>query len=175
MKNNEAVLRYSKALYLLDGSKEKRLEILKALHAVWIKTPKLFDFFDSPLISNKDKKGFIREIIGSNADEKLLGFFDLLIENHRCKLIPAIIENYQKKVTEDAGIIDMMVKTAIPIDDNTKKVLQEKLEKLHQKKVRIKENVDPSIIGGAILTFGNKMIDSSIKGRLEKLRKELCK
>lgn len=173
MKLDEVVQRYSRALFQLEGSKEKRLEMLLRLLDVWKKTPKLLSFLTSPLICNSDKIALLKEAVGE--DEKLWAFFNLIIQSHRSKLIPAIIEDYRQRVVENLGTIEMTLCTAVPVDEDEKEKLQKKMEQLHQRPVHIKEKIDPRIIGGAILAFKNKMIDFSVKGRLEMLRKQLCK
>jgi F-type H+-transporting ATPase subunit delta len=175
MKNDEVVQRYSRALFNLEGSKQKRLELLLGLLHVCRQTPKLITCLTSPLVSKKDKVALIEQAIGSKEDEKLFAFFSLIIDSHRSKFIPAIIEDYRKRVNESLGLIEIILRTAVPIDANEKERFRTKLESLHKRPVQIKEKVDPSIIGGVILAYGNKMIDFSIRGRLETLRKQLCK
>lgn len=174
MKFEKVAPRYSKALFQMDGSKEQRLEILEKLLDLWNKDPKLQTFLTSPTISKGEKLALLKQALGDGKDENLGAFFNLLIESNRCKVIPAIIQNYKKKVTDSLGILEVTLCTAVPIDRQEKEVLKLKLEHQYNKKVEIKEKINPQIIGGVILSMGDKLLDFSIRGRLETLRKQLC-
>ena len=67
----------------------------------------------------------------------------------------------------------MTVVTSIPLKPETKQKLLNKLEKQSGKTVKLKEEVDPSILGGIILRMGNSQIDNSVKGKIEAIASSL--
>ena len=70
-------------------------------------------------------------------------------------------------------IAEMTVITSVALKPETKSRLLKKLEEKSGKTVKLKEEIDPSIIGGIILRMGNSQIDNSVKGRLEAVAKQL--
>ncbi len=65
------------------------------------------------------------------------------------------------------------VTTAVPLPEDLEKKLQQELERLFGKKVRIRPRIDPRIIGGLFVVIEEKIIDRSIRSELEKLRDDL--
>lgn len=175
MKLQKAASRYSKALFEIEGSKEQRLKHLESLLAIWKKTPHLLSFLTSPKIDIKEKTDFLNKAAGDEKDKILQSFFQLLLTSNRAKSIPAIIEDYKKQVINSMGILEATITTAIPLDSSEKEKLRKKLEESYKKQIHLNEKIDPKVIGGAILSVENNVIDFSINGRLETLRKELCK
>lgn len=174
MKFDKVAPRYSKALFQLEGSKEQRLGILEQLLHLWKNDPNVGSFLASPTVSKDEKMNFFEKILGDHQDKNLLSFLNLIIQNNRSKVIPSIIKDFRKKVIDSMGILEVTLSTAVPIDAKDKETLKQKLESQNNRKVEIKEKIDPKMIGGVILTIGDKLLDFSINGRLENLRKQLC-
>lgn len=80
---------------------------------------------------------------------------------------------FDKLVDERVGILRVKAATAQPLDAATKAELQAKLEQFYHKSVQITEEVDPALVGGAVITMGTHMIDSSVRGRLAKIKESL--
>jgi F-type H+-transporting ATPase subunit delta len=173
MKYEKVAPRYSKALFELDGSKEQRLAILEKLLNYWNKDDHLKTILSSPTITKEEKMSLLKAL-GDQKDEKLSDFLNLLIQNNRTKALPIIIREYKNKVIKSQGILEVTVSTAVAIDPNDKEALKTKLEHQYHRKIELKEQVDPKMIGGVILKMGDKLLDYSINGRLENLRKQLC-
>ena len=148
---------YSKALFLMGP---KYLEPLQAL----LKIPGLIPFLASPVIPKEEKLSIF--------DEELLPFFSFLLDHGRAADLDHIVEEYRKRIQESKGILEAELFSAAPVDSTE---IRKKLEKEYNKKIVIHEKRDPSLISGAIVQIGNRRMDYSLNGRLEKLRKELCK
>ncbi len=175
MKLQKGATRYSKALFEMEGPKEERLGVLQGLLDAWKKNPEILTVLISPKISLKDKADLLDKATDDGKDKILHSFFNLLLVSNRCKSIPAIIIDYRKQVMQSLGVVEATIRTAVPLDPSEKEKLQKKLEATYKKKIMMKELIDPRVIGGAILSVGNNVIDFSVRGRLETLRKELCK
>ncbi len=84
-----------------------------------------------------------------------------------------IADEYQRLLDSYRGIEEAEVTTAIPLDDEDKLRLGERLGAIVGKKVVIKPEVDSSLIGGIVARIGGKLLDGSTRSRLEALKREL--
>lgn len=175
MNTSDTALRYSKALFQSGSSKEeleRRLSDLTQIIETFKQFPKVSKFFASPQISIESKKQALNSAL-SGIDPQLKYFLFLLLDKNRFKLLPDILHFYRSMVIERIDALEVHLITASPIDAEIRNSLKEKLEKMYRKTILIKEEMDPTLIGGGILMIGNQQIDFSIKGKLAKLKRDL--
>lgn len=175
MNTTDAAIRYSKALFNVAVSNEdleKRLHDLTQIVETFKKFPRISIFFSSPQITVEEKKKALNAAVGK-VDKELRSFLFLLLDKKRFKYLPEILEFYRSMVTAKLGALEVRFITATPIDAETGNNLKSKLEQKYRKKIIIKEEIDPTIIGGGVLLIGNEQIDFSIRGKLAKLKKDL--
>lgn len=123
---------------------------------------------------NKDKlTGLLLEICQSQIDNEGRNFLKTLLQNNRLKLLPEIAKQFEELKAEDEGYVDVEVLTAFPFAKEAEKKFAVNLEKTLSKKVRMNVAVDNSLIGGVLVRAGDRVIDGSIKGQLQNLRKAL--
>ena len=97
----------------------------------------------------------------------------LLVENDRLDVMPEIAGLYETLKNEAQGAIDALVIAPYAVKAAEQKILAEALKKKLGRDVRITSEVDPDLIGGAIIRAGNLVIDGSVSGQLRKLATEL--
>ncbi len=100
-------------------------------------------------------------------------FIKVLSANKRFSLLPEIATLFIDEVNKSNDTVIAEIFTAMPLADNSKDLLIEKLEKRYGKKVEASIAIDKSLIGGAVIKVGDTVIDGSVKGRLEQLTKAL--
>ncbi len=164
--------RYAKALFQLTASDEeleRRCRDLNRLVAVLNRYP----FFFSPHISKENKEEALKKGLEEVEDKQLVSFLLLLVEKRRFNYLQEIVKAYSQMVREKLGQLKGRLVTAEPVEPSYIEKLKGKLEKQYGKKVFLEEETDPRLIGGGILTIGNRLADFSIKGKLEKLKREL--
>lgn len=168
--------RYANALYQLGGSKDEQskrasdlLEIIKLIDAI----PHLRSYVLAPQFGKEEKKNILQKSLGTHVDQKLLKFLFFLIEKGRLQQLAEITAAFKHLLAEQSRILDAKLITAAPINSNEKNKLKEKLEKAYGKEIRIEEALDPALLGGMIVLMNSKMMDCSIKNRLEKLKTRL--
>ena len=105
------------------------------------------------------------------AIRSLLG---LLLERERIALFPQVADAYAELVERRAGIVKGRVTTATQLSANEREDLVRRLERSSGKKIRATFAVDASLIGGAMIQVGDRLIDSSLKAQLDELRRELA-
>jgi F-type H+-transporting ATPase subunit delta len=98
----------------------------------------------------------------------------LLLERERIALFPQIAIAYVDLVERSAGIVKGTITTAREIGASEREELLRRLERSSGKKIRATFAVDESLIGGAKVQVGDRLIDSSLKAQLDELRRELA-
>lgn len=174
MKTFELASKYSQALF--DASSKINVQqhldkfelLIKLLKKNFFK-----DFFFSPMVEQGEKIRILKSIFSHKNDEEFLSFITLLLEKKRLKYLPEIIKQFKDKALTDAGIIKASLFTANFVDENTKMLLVDKLKAMFQKEVQLENHIDPSMLGGGIVIINNKMLDFSVKSKLNKLKKDL--
>ena len=166
--------RYAKAIYELAEEKK----ILKKIVDDFMKLKKLLEESDSlsnliksPAISKSDKQNSILKILNKGKAEKLTTkFFGTLANNGRLTLINDVIDNFLLEVSRINGEVKAEVISSFVLDQNQqKKVVSAITEATGIKKIILSTSVDESLIGGLIVKIGSKMIDNSLKTKLNRL------
>jgi F-type H+-transporting ATPase subunit delta len=98
----------------------------------------------------------------------------LLLESDRIALVPRIALAYGDLVDRREGIAKARVTTAVPLDENARRELLQRLERTSKMKLRATFAVDPALIGGAKVQIGDHLIDSSVYARLNALGRQLA-
>lgn len=175
---HEIALRYTKALKNLCKDKEERSQRLNSLEYVsnlLENDSKVVKFFASPEITFAQKKNLLEKMIGDKKDPLLLSYFFLLLKRNRFKFLPEIYREFRKEIYAELGISEGFLFTAAPQDTETKQKLIDKLQKLYGVQLKLKDSVDPELIGGGVAMIANRRLDFSIKGKLQRLKKDLLK
>ena len=101
-------------------------------------------------------------------DDELL---KVLVDNGREEILEEVLARYEEFVKEHLGKIEVEVTTAVDLSDDQLDRLKERLGGvLEAREIILETNVDPGLIGGAVFRFGGRLMDGSIRGRLQSLR-----
>lgn len=124
-----------------------------------------------------DKDAFLRALLdlcGERLDAEGANFVRLLVRNHRLNLIEEICGLFSRYRAEDEGTVDAAVATAFPLDDAEQGLLANLVRTLTGRTARLTVRQDESLIGGVIIRAGDRVIDASLRGQLQRLQKSLC-
>lgn len=98
-------------------------------------------------------------------------FLKVLVDNGREEILEVVLRRYEEILKEHLGRIEVEVTTAVELSGESERRLRERLGNLLEgREVILETNVDQDLIGGAVFRFGGRMMDGSIRGRLESLR-----
>jgi F-type H+-transporting ATPase subunit delta len=103
-------------------------------------------------------------------------FLHILAERDRLDQVPGIAEALRALINKQRGIVTAEVTTAVPLDAQLQGVVTQRLATYlnrQPQQLSIRARVDPSIIGGVVARVGDQLIDDSVRGRLERLRRAL--
>jgi len=130
-------------------------------------------FLESPSVPTEAKKELILQSVGDRASGLFVKFLLLLIDKKRLSNIQAVAEAYTALFEEREGILEVRVVTAVPLARDLETRTREVIERQTGKQARLFKVVDPGIIGGMILFARNRIIDGSVKHRLEAMTRQL--
>jgi F-type H+-transporting ATPase subunit delta len=105
--------------------------------------------------------------------ESELNLFRLLRRKGRLSLGPSIASYFGELWDEERGIERAIVRTAVPITDTERETIAAQLARSSGKQVQLEAEVDPSLIGGAVIRVGDRLVDGSTRTRLRALRDRL--
>ena len=150
---------------------------LKALRdfARLLQMPSARTIFLSPVVPTSQKHVAIDQLLPT-APPLVRNFVHLLADRARLDEVPGIAEALGALVNQQRGIITAEVTTAIPLDADMERLVAGRLAAhFHSdpQLVTIVSHVDPAIIGGVVARVGDRVIDDSVRGRLERLRRSL--
>lgn len=173
MKEQSLCNRYA-GILLFVASKSKQEELyltqLSEVTQLFQKEDLLRKTFLSPLISEKEKKNALWKLFEPHVEHGLLLFLSILLKRNRFPLLPQILRQFTLQVKQKMGITPIELISIDKIDSDSKKILEQKLEKALGHKLELIEKRDPRLLGGMILLFPNhQMLDQSLKTRLNHL------
>jgi len=131
-------------------------------------------FFFSPRFSPTEKKDAIRRII-DGGNEHFLNFLELLAERHRLPATFRIRRAFDELWREEHKMLPVEVTSAIELDEGLVRSIGERIQERTGRRIELTSRVDPNIIGGLVLRVGNKVLDASVQGRLQRLRKQIVR
>ncbi|MBI2843020.1 MAG: ATP synthase F1 subunit delta [Armatimonadetes bacterium] len=126
----------------------------------------------SPLIPAKTKREIVTSIFHGKIHEITLFYLYLLIDKDREEVIRQTEEEYIQLANGARGIVVADVTAAVEMTDDEVLRLKARLSEYTGKRVEIKLQVNPSIIGGIIVRIGDTVMDGSVTGHLRRMREE---
>jgi len=99
---------------------------------------------------------------------------DLLLERDRTQIVPAIARAFDDLVDRREGIVKAKITTSVPLSESERNGLVSRLEGSSGAKIRATFAVDPSLIGGAKVQVGDRLIDGSLFNQLEQMARQLA-
>lgn len=134
---------------------------------------RLTNFLAAPQVAASDKKKVLAKAFGPVLPRTLLLFLQKLIDNRRQMLIPEIAVEYANLVDETEGRLHAQVTVARETSDADRAAIARQLSDRLGKIVVPHVNVNPAILGGVIVKFGDTVMDGSVRKRLNTLRSKL--
>jgi ATP synthase F1 delta subunit len=137
-------------------------------------TRELQTFFFSPYFSTAEKQDGLDRAV-TDADEIVVNFLKLLIENHRMPVIFRVRRGYDELWEEENKLLPVRITSAVELDKATVSQIGDRIAEQTGRKVDLQSDVDAEILGGIVVRGGNSVLDASIRNRLEKLRKQVAR
>lgn len=130
-------------------------------------------FFFSPYFSTNEKQEGLEKSL-DGADDRLMNFLKLLIENHRMPVIYRLRREYERLWERENRLLPVVLTSAVELDEQTVQDLGKRIGERTNNTVVLTTKVEPDIIGGIVVRVGNSILDASIRNRLEQLRTQVA-
>jgi F-type H+-transporting ATPase subunit delta len=169
--------RYAKAI--IDLAQEQNLvEPIKGDMELFLRTlkanPELKAVLANPIVSHSKKVSILDAVFGTKVNKTSLAFFKLMVNKSRGEVLYATAGEYINLYDIKNHIIHASVVSASPLSDDNKQAMIADIIAATKSTVKLDAKVDPSLIGGFVLTVGDRQIDTSIASDLKKLKKEFA-
>lgn len=172
--STEFLQKYSYALYevAMERDDQEILNQLKEIKEV-LKDSQLRLFLTHPQIDRKVKKETLERVFQGNLSDYLLNFLYVLIDNKRIPHFNAIMDYFEDLWYEMKNIQRLTIVSAYELSQDKLNQIVKAYEGADSGQVEIRQEVDPTILGGIILKVDNRVIDRSVRGQLKEMEKKL--
>ncbi len=166
--------RYAKALLELgveQGSLDELVDEVGAVAEAWNTSAELRNSIENPLVPHATKKAVMADVvarIGAGATTRSAML--LLVDRRRTRTLPYLARALRDLADAHKGLLRAEVTTAAPLSEAYYGRLQAQLEKMTGKRVVVDRRTDPSLVGGVVARIGDRVIDGSLRTRLQSLR-----
>jgi F-type H+-transporting ATPase subunit delta len=173
-RRDTAARRYAEAAFDIgrtDGTLEAWEGDLERLSAA-LADPELRTLVEHPAVAYADKERIVRRVVGDVLPDAV-SLVLLMIRRGRPGAIGRMVEHFAELVRRHRGVELAEVRTVLPMEDEQRDAVVERLHELTGNKIQINEVVDESLIGGITVRIGDRLYDASVRNRLERLRARL--
>jgi F-type H+-transporting ATPase subunit delta len=166
---------YARALF--EAAQDRgNLETVRADFGDFVATadqvPELDALLRNPQIDPRAKAGAIEAILGG-VDELVRNFLLVTIEKNRAGQLREIHREFERLVAQLERRLSVELTTAYELSDDEARQIVDQIARASGRTVDATRSVDPDLIGGIVLQAGSMRVDASVRGRLERLRREL--
>lgn len=174
---NLVATRYASAL--LDMAEEAKLTAqvekdMSELGAMIGESADLRVLIDNPLVSRVQQMNGILSIAEKAKLQQLTGnFLGVLADNRRLNILPQIIRKFAEECRRRRGEVEAKVETAYAMSPAQTDALQKELSKAMGTNVTLDVSVNKDLLGGMVVTVGSRMIDDSVRRKLERLQRTM--
>ncbi|MFO7542096.1 MAG: F0F1 ATP synthase subunit delta [Thiobacillus sp.] len=162
---------YAEAVYrMAQGENDlagwsSRIATLAAI----VSDPQVARLIHDPAVAADRVAGLVADVAGADLGERGVNFVKVLSENNRLALLPEIGSQFETLKAHAEGTIEATITSAMELTQGQLDDLVAGLKAKFNRAVTVQVEVDPGLIGGAVIAIGDQVIDSSVKGRLQRM------
>ena len=166
--------RYAAALFDIADERRTLDEVasdLRQLRTMLAESVDLTRLVRSPILTRGEQSKAVAALVERAGFTPLVrDFLAVVAKNRRLFAVPAMIEAYLRNLAERRGEVTAEVTAALPLSEGQLGLLSEQLRRSVGRRVSLEVKVDSGLIGGLIVKLGSRMIDGSIKSKLQRLQ-----
>jgi F-type H+-transporting ATPase subunit delta len=175
---SQAVARvYAQALSDLgedEGNLPRIADDLHALRELFETDANFREFFGSPRLDPPRKKRVLHDLLGDKIDRPVMGLLHVLVNKRREMLLDNIAGEFDRFRDLREGRQHVYLTAARPVSEDQLGDIRARLEKATGKQILIHQKIDPRVVGGLRIKLGDKVIDGTVRRRLQQLRQALA-
>jgi len=148
-----------------------------ALHLIAnvYKDPQMQVAMANPKVTPADIQSLMLSICGERIDGVARNLIQLLVHNRRLSVLTEIRDLFEQLKLEDEGKLEAKISSAFPMEDAQRNQVVDLLSSRFKRKITATVIVDPDLIGGIKVELGDKILDASVRGRLQTMAATLTK
>jgi F-type H+-transporting ATPase subunit delta len=127
----------------------------------------------NPAIPLEERISVARKVFAS-LNEPVLNLLLLLLKRGRIEQLPRVAAEFRRLDDKRNNIVHATVTSAAPLEAGEVRAIAARLQELTGSSVDLETSVDPDLLGGVVVRVGDRLIDGSVRGRLERLRNQLA-
>ena len=168
---------YAKAAFGLaqDGNDLAKWQSMLTLASQIAANEQVAEVLDSPLVSVEQAVALVADTGSEHFDAPFKAYLGVLGSNRRLALLPEVASLFIRLKQQAENQLQVRVVSATPLDEDQAKRMSEALAKRFNCAIELDREVDPGVLGGAVIYAGDQVIDGSLRGRLEKLTSALAR
>lgn len=170
-----AARRYAEAAFqvALAESQLDRWQADLATAAQILNRPDVEPTVHSPAIPIGERKAIVTGLLASRIHPSALRLVLMLVERGRSHLLPNVSEEFHRQLNAHRGVVTATVTSAVPLTADETAAIRSRVEAMAGSRVELRSEVNPDLIGGLTIQVRDRLLDASIRGRLERLRDQL--
>lgn len=134
----------------------------------------LREVWDNPSIPAEQKRAVLDGIVQrTGISRQVRNFVAVLIDKGRMRLLSEIVAQFARDMNQRLGIAEAEITTARGLSKDEQAMLESDLTRVTGKRIRASYELDSTVLGGAIARVGSTIYDGSVRGQLERIRKQL--
>jgi F-type H+-transporting ATPase subunit delta len=127
----------------------------------------------NPAVALETRIEMAESIFGKTVSKPVLNLIGLMLRRGRIEQLPRVAAEYRRLDNARQGITLATATSAAPLSPDEVQALTARMEQLTGGRVELDLRTDPSLLGGLVVRIGDRLIDGSVRGRLERLRNQL--
>ena len=127
----------------------------------------------NPAIPAERRATALSEMLGDRSSRPVQNLIQLLLRRGRIEELPRVAAEFRRLDDDRQGITHAIATSAAPLTPDEVRALTARLEQSTGGRISLDVKVDPSLLGGLVVRVGDRLIDGSVRGRLERLRHQL--
>lgn len=173
MNKTDRAKEYATALFMVAAEQKAEKKFAAALETVVFQlrqNPEYVEFLCAPNIPKSERLASIQSVFAAALPEDVVSFVKLLCEKGRVRILETCFNEYMKLYNASKLVSWAYVKSAIPLSGDQKNALRQKLEKQSGRNVLLECSVDETLLGGVIVEMDGKILDGSLRRRLQDVK-----
>jgi len=138
-----------------------------------LKNEELSEVLGNPAVPLKQRADIVERVFKGLSDP-VRNLVLLLLRRGRIRQLPRVAAEFRRLDDKRNDIVHATATSASPLDDAETRAITARLEQMTGGSVALETAVDPALIGGIVVRIGDRLIDGSVRGRLERLRNKLA-
>ena len=178
MKVGKIAVRYARALFLSakeQGILEDVRKDMELILATVSDLPEVKDLLENPVVDTRKKTDILVSLFEGKTGSLALDFIRLVTGNNREEYLAATCRHYIKLYKEEKGIKLASIETATPLTGDFRQEMLAVITRAFNAEIEMQELVKKDLIGGFVLRVEDKQLDSSVRGKLARIKRELQK